>query len=126
MIAKWVMGTPGVIAQSCRIANGLDCPPQRHGTTDLDNTVNGPQPNPTIGRTVCQYYSANRFGDCDDLARNIGADHHDDVRTDAGNRFSDRRYIELHDRIVTPRLKVGGDVSNLIQVVTDKEDQRRT
>jgi len=26
---------------------------------------------------------------------------------------------------VTPRLKVGGDVSNLIQVVTDKKNQRR-
>jgi len=125
MVVKRVTAGPAVIAQSRHIAICLDRLTQSLRTTHMDDAVKRPQSGPTVGRPVRQHNRANRSGDCDDLARNIGTDDHDNVRTHPGDRISDRRYVELHDRIVTPRLKVGGDVSNLIQVVTDKKDQRR-
>jgi len=125
IVVKRVTAGPAVIAQSRHIAICLDCPTQCLRTTHMDDAVKRPQSRPTVGRPVRQHDRANRSGDCDDLARNFGADDHDNVRTHPGDRISDRRYVELHDRIVTPRLKVGGNVSNLIQVVADQEDQRR-
>jgi hypothetical protein len=125
IVVKRVTAGPAVIAQSRHIAICLDRLTQSLRTTHMDDAVERPQSGPTVGRPVRQHNRANRSGDCDDLARNFGADDHDNVRTHPGDRISDRRYVELHDRIVTPRLKVGGDVSNLIQVVTDKKNQRR-